>query len=107
VKHELKVKWLEALRSGKYEQARGELRGGDKFCCLGVLCDVVKPGAWNGENWVWTTEEMSVATSDMLPTPFRVSHAHISEEDEQTLIHLNDEEHASFGAIADWIDENL
>ena len=35
---ELKAKWLEALRGGKYEQGKGkfELRG--KFCCLGVLC---------------------------------------------------------------------
>jgi hypothetical protein len=40
---ELKAKWVAALRSGEYEQARGmlhdEQHGG--YCCLGVLCKVV------------------------------------------------------------------
>lgn len=54
---ELKAKWLDALRSGKYVQGRGALRTeSDTYCCLGVLCDVVgeewkrKPsGAWGVE----------------------------------------------------------
>lgn len=33
-------KWVEALRSGKYKQGQGYLRFNDKFCCLGVACDV-------------------------------------------------------------------
>ena len=33
-------KWAEALKSGKYEQGRGWLRDGSKYCCLGVLCEV-------------------------------------------------------------------
>ena len=49
----IRDKWVAALRSGKYKQGRGALRvaGGsynheapesneDRFCCLGVLCDV-------------------------------------------------------------------
>jgi hypothetical protein len=32
--------WTEALRSGQYEQAIMHLRYDDKFCCLGVLCDL-------------------------------------------------------------------
>lgn len=35
-----------ALRSGKYKQGRGHLRGDDGFCCLGVACDVSKLGEW-------------------------------------------------------------
>ena len=31
---------IDALRSGEYEQARGELRYDDKYCCLGVACDI-------------------------------------------------------------------
>jgi hypothetical protein len=108
MKYELKVKWLEALRSGKYQQTTGELRGGDKFCCLGVLCDVAKPGAWKGESWTWITNERTESSADScLPLSFRFSHAHISEDEEQTLIRMNDEERASFAAIADWIDVNL
>lgn len=37
---EIKAAWVSALRSGEYEQGTGALRVGDKFCCLGVLCDI-------------------------------------------------------------------
>jgi len=40
-KQEIKTKWLEALRSGKYEQGAGHLCKNDKYCCLGVLCDII------------------------------------------------------------------
>lgn len=35
-------KWVKALRSGKYKQGKDRLRTGDKFCCLGVACDLYK-----------------------------------------------------------------
>ncbi len=34
--------WVEALRSDKYKQGRNRLRRDNKFCCLGVLCDVFR-----------------------------------------------------------------
>lgn len=37
---EIKELWVEALKSGRYSQARNTLRRGDSFCCLGVLCDL-------------------------------------------------------------------
>lgn len=42
MKADVKAKWLEALRSGKYGQAHNVLRSGDgeRFCCLGVLCEL-------------------------------------------------------------------
>ena len=44
---ELKGKWLEALRSGKYKQAKGVLHKFNAgYCCLGVLCDVL------GKEWI-------------------------------------------------------
>lgn len=33
-------KWVASLRSGKYKQGRMALRKNDKFCCLGVACDL-------------------------------------------------------------------
>lgn len=37
----VKQKWIEALVSGAYTQGQGKLRTADnKFCCLGVLCDL-------------------------------------------------------------------
>lgn len=46
---ELKQKWVEALRSGKYKQGKEALRRcepEESFCCLGVLCDIVDPHNW-------------------------------------------------------------
>jgi|LakMenE01Jun11ns_1017448.scaffolds.fasta_scaffold9958319_2 hypothetical protein len=41
MKKEIANIWIKALKSGKYKQGRGTLRtDDDKFCCLGVLCDL-------------------------------------------------------------------
>ena len=32
--------WVEALRSGKWQQGQLKLRVGDAYCCLGVACAV-------------------------------------------------------------------
>jgi len=37
---EVKQKWIDALRSDKYEQGSGKLRSVTGYCCLGVLCDL-------------------------------------------------------------------
>ena len=46
-------KWVKALRSGKYQQARGVLYDGDGYCCLGVACAVngFKPTEKYGYNY--------------------------------------------------------
>ena len=47
---EMKQKWIEALRSGVYQQGRGKLRWeNNSYCCLGVLCDIVDPSGWSSE----------------------------------------------------------
>lgn len=52
MKPEHKQAWVDALRSGKYEKGTGYLRqrkgSGDRFCCLGVLIDVLTPEHWVG-----------------------------------------------------------
>lgn len=53
---EIKGKWVAALRSGEYRQGRGSLRkksiGGDRFCCLGVLCDIYAKEKSEKTAWV-------------------------------------------------------
>lgn len=39
---EWKEKWIEALRSGKYNQTTGALSDDDGYCCLGILCLIQK-----------------------------------------------------------------
>lgn len=36
----IKKKWVAALRSGEYKKAKGTLKKGNGFCCLGVLTDM-------------------------------------------------------------------
>lgn len=52
-------RWVEALRSGNYQQTTGFLRRTEHtnrvtgevnpagFCCLGVLCDLIAPDRWD------------------------------------------------------------
>jgi hypothetical protein len=43
-------RWAEALEGGGFSQARGSLRHGDSYCCLGVACELYRRetgrGAW-------------------------------------------------------------
>lgn len=43
-------KWVDALRSGEYEQGRRYLRLGNKCCCLGVGCEVFGLERYTCEN---------------------------------------------------------
>jgi len=53
---DIKEEWIKALESGEYKQGTGCLRRtvleDDKFCCLGVLCDLYqkKTGKGRWEN---------------------------------------------------------
>ena len=49
----IKQKWVEALRSGKYKQTKGELKNGQGFCCLGVACEIgLTKRRYNGDDLV-------------------------------------------------------
>lgn len=37
---EARAAWVAALRSGEYKQGRGALRADDRYCCLGVACEL-------------------------------------------------------------------
>lgn len=51
MKPEIKKRWVDALRSGKYQQGRDYLSFQGCYCCLGVLCDLaVKEGVCEWES---------------------------------------------------------
>lgn len=37
----IKEQWCAALESGTYTQGTGSLRHAEKYCCLGVLCEIL------------------------------------------------------------------
>ena len=58
LKSDIKARWVAALRSGKYKQGIGALRDtDDTYCCLGVLCDIVKDEV--GGEWESISEKLT------------------------------------------------
>lgn len=52
---EIALRWAAALRSGLYQQTQCQLRQGQAFCCLGVLCDLHSQesgSVWTGESYL-------------------------------------------------------
>ena len=101
---QLKAKWVQALRSGKYKQGQEHLRGIDNtFCCLGVLCDIqrrrwFRSGTYYG---VRTGGNLDIGGEQDDRLLQSVGYYHLS-----TLIEMNDTGE-SFEAIADYIETNL
>jgi hypothetical protein len=115
---EVKEKWLEALRSGEYEQGRERLRSGDKFCCLGVLCEIYRKDMDNGEWRTYDKDDIlfqTGATSKFGTLPRVVINWSELPDDNPNVTHdgmvntlasLNDNGE-SFETIADVIEKNL
>ena len=99
---EFKAKWVAALRSGKYQQGINVLRNGDKFCCLGVACDLIDPDAWERDNGYGTGDEMAwqELNTDGMDLPF------IGISDAETLSNMNDSGY-TFEEIADYIEAHV
>lgn len=111
---EIKTKWIEALKSGKYKQGREHLRAGDDFCCLGVLCDIYKNQSTEKVEWE-SPDRGNVYSilnhSGVLPKPVQEwaeldSENPITGDAGHSLAHLNDTG-KSFLEIADLIEKNL
>lgn len=62
---EVKAKWVEALRSGRYKQGQHVLQTPDgKFCCLGVYCDIAGvPMSWGVREY--RTDDGSYVTGSL------------------------------------------
>jgi len=103
-------RWTEALRSGEYQQGRGQLMTsyqGDKlFCCLGVLADlegrqelfVDYEVEWWGRQELFVDYEVGWCEACTLPTSM------LSRETQGILIQANDGARNTFAEIADIID---
>jgi len=123
----IKDKWLEALRNGDYEQGKGTLKKDDKFCCLGVLCDIYQKETGKGE-WLeqkndeghkyycdFFKTDSGECKSDVLP-PDVIKWANVEGDNPiitdkngntNNLAHYNDSSDYDFKAIADIIEEQL
>lgn len=100
---QLKAKWVEALRSDEYTQARKEI--GDyvakHLCCLGVGAHVANP-----DMILSCTAD---ATKELEKHGFPKTTDQFGQFDGEALrlIKMNDEQEKSFAEIADYIEANL
>lgn len=109
---EIKARWLEALRSGKYQQGRDGLRDRhNRFCCLGVLADLMAPTSWEvlheGDEY-YTCKVGEEKRTGNLPTSLRWE-AGLGDKGSfcHRLVVMNDTDRQSFSVIADYIEEQL
>lgn len=111
---ELKAKWVDALRSGKYIQGYDSLRKlvfplmsppVYKYCCLGVLIQVCPSYRWI-TNATAVYNDAGIVTSGELNTS-ELKDLGIAPDQHNLLIGMNDKEKLNFNQIADWIEANL
>ena len=109
---EIKAQWIQALRSGEYEQDIAQLRTTAGFCCLGVLTDLYLKET--NQEWVkdkmWPvylySDEGKVLSYDVRSWAGLISSNPILFTG-HSLSYYNDDAHYSFEQIADLIEENL
>jgi hypothetical protein len=129
---QIKQKWLNALRSGEYQQTKGFLRKEDGFCCLGILCDLYGKEnnvEWNltnnGHNYKFQESESYLPSSVMEWSGLSGNGKTLSVEQacsqlKRELIHVNlggetnlpffsglNDSGSTFNEIADLIEEHL
>lgn len=127
MKPEVKKVFLDALRSGEYEQGTGQLAlvkddGVVSYCCLGVLsAEGAKAGVCNPlelsdyftddsaeKEWVIkaSDNEDGVEYVDSYPPQSIYDWAGLTSEDAITLANINDK-NDSFAEVIEYIDANL
>jgi hypothetical protein len=110
---ELKTKWIKALRSGKFLQGRKRLRVKEiaedktveRFCCLGVLCEVA--GLARSHSGYLDAEDADYGSASYPPERFPNGLSPPDWHIQAQLAAMNDGDELTFAEIADWIEENV
>ena len=113
---DVKVRWVERLRSGGDKQGRGALRQDNAFCCLGVLCDIYAQET--GTKWVGNYDrddgDMSfLGAVEDLPTAvcewagLDTSDPYVTIDGEVNVLAVANDAGSTFAQIADLIEEGL
>jgi hypothetical protein len=104
-----KAAWLSALRSGNFGQTKTQLRNLfdlNRFCCLGVMCEVFKDavnGEWKKDLFGIKDEQRYVGGYPPLAVTKYVG---MTDDTQRFISGLNDDG-ATFAEIADYIEANL
>lgn len=109
VNKKLMRKWIDMLRSRRYKQGQGCLRqkgptsrSVDRYCCLGVACDMIDPKKWEfsetiSRNQYYYDEDNELASMEVR------SKLGITENEQVELSTMNDGG-KKFYEIADYLE---
>lgn len=104
LRKEIKEKWIEALESGKYQQGVGTLCRDGRYCCLGVLADVMgRLETRLGDRLCVIGRGTGGINTAFLPEDFL---GEVGRFDQAPLVGMNDRGE-KFPVIAAYIRENL
>lgn len=105
----IRDEWVARLRSGEYEQGRGNLRYEDKFCCLGVLCDLAADHGIIPKERRDTRNYYKITNpSALLPSPvYRWAEVSMVGEYAGGSVARDNDEGKTFAEIADIIERNF
>ncbi len=97
---DIKKRWVEALRSGKYKQGTGSLckLGRDnkpRHCCLGVLIEMMSSVDLSKGHGFWPDVDILYEKAGLF------------QDNRWELIYKNDTQRCKFSTIANYIEENL
>jgi hypothetical protein len=100
--------WAQALESGKYKQGKYWLREADKYCCLGVACDVFRKatrlGLWYEGDFIVGEEEERVVLPKAVMDWFGLrSNDPLLGKNPSSAISLNDDFNKDFCEIAQMV----
>lgn len=108
---ELKKNWIEALRSGEFKQVKNTLTNGEAYCCLGVLCKI---GGASKLGEIYNEDEGRFNQLDCFELNKTIAIVDLPEEylkefgltdnQQSTLIIMNDTDNKTFSEIADYIE---
>lgn len=102
----IKEQWIAALKSGKYPQGRSCLQDKGKYCCLGVLCEVLKLDSrldsYNTTIYSYKNWDMYTCFSKELEETLGIPYKELDK-----LVYLNDHPGSSFDFMADYISKHI
>lgn len=112
--------WIDALRSGKYRKGVGVLNRNDRYCCMGVLCEVaiengcrvnkvkdIERGTINYDGCTAFVPQSVINWGKLRENVTYIVKGAVINLPGTHVAYLNDSERKSFNEIADLIEQYL
>lgn len=108
MKPAIKERWIAALESGEYPQAKTQLKSEEGFCCLGVLVKACEAEI-KEKHTILETEELLMINDDLDILPASVLELlGLTPDQADKLMNINDaNETVDFTKQVEYIRENL